>query len=58
MICGSIGIPPDALSPILQMLIVKALKFDLMTASKFRHRGARLIGLRLEMRLTDDDMPA
>jgi hypothetical protein len=28
-----------------------------MTGSKFRHRSARLTGLRLEMKLTEDDMP-
>jgi hypothetical protein len=54
---GSIGIPTDALSPILQMLIAKELKFILLTGSKFRNRSARLTGLRLEMRLTDDDGP-
>jgi len=57
MIKGSIGIPADALSPILQMLIAKELKFILLTGSKFRYRSARLTGLRLEMRLTDDDAP-
>jgi hypothetical protein len=57
MIRGSIGIPADALSPILQMLIAKALKFILMIGSKFRHRSARLSGLRLEMKLTEDDLP-
>jgi hypothetical protein len=58
LIRGSIGIPADALPPILQMLIAKELKFILMTGSKFRHRSARLTGLRLEMKLTDDDMEA
>lgn len=57
MIKGSIGIPADALSPILQILIAKELKFILLTGSKFRYRSARLTGLRLEMRLTDDDVP-
>jgi hypothetical protein len=55
LIRGSIGIPADALSPILQMLIAKEFKFVLMTGSKFRHRSARLTGLRLEMKLTEDD---
>jgi hypothetical protein len=51
--------PADALSPILQMLIAKELKFVLMTGSKFRHRSARLTGLRPEMKLTaEDDEPA
>lgn len=57
MIKGSIGIPADALPPILQMLIAKEFKFVLLRGSKFRYRSARLTGLRIEMRLTDDDMP-
>jgi hypothetical protein len=57
IIRGSIGIPADALSPILQVLIAKELKFVLMTGSKFRHRSARLTGLRLEMKLDEDDEP-
>jgi hypothetical protein len=57
MIRGSIEIPADVLSPILQMLIAKQLKFVLLTGSKFRYRSARLTGLRLEMKLTEDDMP-
>lgn len=58
MIKGSIGIPADALPPILQMLIAKEFKFILLRGSKFRYRSARLTGLRLEMKLTEDDMPA
>jgi hypothetical protein len=42
-IAASIGIPSDALPPILQMLIAKEF--------------ARLHSLRLEMKLTEDDMP-
>jgi hypothetical protein len=57
MIKGSIGIPADVLPPILQMLIAKEFKFVLLRGSKFRYRSARLTGLRLEMKLTDDDMP-
>ena len=57
MIKGSIGIPADVLAPILQMLIARELKFILLTGSKLRYRSARLTGLRLEMRLTDDDAP-
>jgi hypothetical protein len=57
-ITASIGIPADALPPILQMLIAKEFKFVLLRGSKFRYRSARLTGLRVEMRLTDDDMPA
>lgn len=55
---GSVGIPADALPPILQMLIAREFKFVLLRGSKFRYRSARLTGLRLEMRLTEDDMPA
>jgi hypothetical protein len=58
IIRGSIGIPADALPPILTMLIAKELKFILMTGAKFRHRSARLTGLRLEMKLTEDDEAA
>jgi hypothetical protein len=57
MIRGSIGIPADRPS-ILHMLADGHLKFMLLTGSKFRYCSARLTGLRLEMRLTDDDMPA
>jgi hypothetical protein len=55
---GSIGIPADALSPILQMLITERFKFILLRGSKFRYRSARLTGLRLEMKLDEDDLPA
>jgi hypothetical protein len=58
MIRGSIGIPADALPPILQMLIAKEFKFVLLRGSKFRYRSARLTGLRLEMKLNEDDLPA
>lgn len=58
IIRGSIGIPADALPPILTMLIAKELNFILMTGAKFRHRSARLTGLRLEMKLTEDDEAA
>jgi hypothetical protein len=57
MIRGSIGIPADALPPILQMLIAKEFKFVLLRGSKFRYRSARLTGLRLEMKLDEDDEP-
>jgi hypothetical protein len=57
-ITASIGIPADALSPILAMLIAKEFKFVLLRGSKFRYRSARLTGLRLEMKLAEDDMQA
>jgi hypothetical protein len=53
---GSIGIPADVLSPILQMLIAEKFKFLLMTGTKFRYRSARLHCCRLEMKLGEDDM--
>jgi hypothetical protein len=39
------------------MLIAKQCKFILLTGSKFRCRSARLHGFRIEMKLTEDDMP-
>jgi hypothetical protein len=55
---GNIGIPWDALTPILQMLIGGRFKFVLMRGMPFRHRSARLNSLRLETKLTEDDMPS
>jgi len=55
---GNIGIPWDALTPILQVLIAERFKFVLMRGTRFRHRSAKLNSLRLEMRLTEDDAPA
>ena len=54
----SIGILADALPPILQMLIAKEFKFVPLRDSKLRYRSARITGVRLEMRLDEDDMPA
>jgi hypothetical protein len=54
---ASLGIPADVLSPILQMLIAKQCRFMLLRGTKFRYRSARLTGIRLEMALTEDDMP-
>jgi hypothetical protein len=54
---GHVGIPADALPPILQMLIAGRFKFVLMRGSKFRYRSARLVSLRLEMKQTEDDIP-
>lgn len=53
----SIGIPADVLSPILQMLTAKQSRYILMRGGKFRYRSAMLHSFRLEMRLTEDDMP-
>lgn len=58
LILGNIGIPWDALTPILQVLIAERFKFVLMRGTRFRHRSAKLNSLRLEMRLTEDDAPA
>ena len=56
-VSGNIGIPQDALTPILQMLIGGQFRFALMRGSRLRHRSARLNSLRLETKLTEDDMP-
>jgi hypothetical protein len=40
------------------MLIAKEFKFILLRGSNYRYRSSRLAGLRLEMRLTEEDMPA
>lgn len=55
---GHVGIPSDALGPILQMLICGRLKFVVMRGTKFRYRSARLISYRLDTKLEEDDMPA
>jgi hypothetical protein len=55
-ILGNIGIPWDALTPILQMLIAGRFKFVLMRGTRFRHRSAKLNSLRLETKLTEDDV--
>lgn len=55
-ILGNIGIPRDALTPILQMLIAGRFNFVLMRGSRFRHRGAKVSSLRLETALTEDDV--
>ncbi|TYL84715.1 hypothetical protein [Bradyrhizobium cytisi] len=55
-ILGNIGIPWDALTPILQMLIAGRFKFVLMRGTRFRHRTAKLNSLRIETRLTEDDV--
>ncbi|WP_271557606.1 hypothetical protein [Bradyrhizobium sp. CCBAU 45394] len=54
-VLGNIGIPWDALTPILQMLIAGRFKFVLMRGTRFRPRSAKLNSLRLETKLTEDD---
>jgi hypothetical protein len=44
------------MTPVLQMLIAGRFKFGLMRGTRFRRRTARLNSLRLETRLTEDDM--
>jgi hypothetical protein len=39
------------------MLIGERFKFFLMSGAKFHHRRARLHGFRLEMNMTEDDIP-
>lgn len=56
-ITGLISIPQDALPPILQMLIAKEFRFLCMFGSQFRYRNARLRSFRLEMNMSEDDMP-
>lgn len=56
-ISGNIGIPRDALTPILQMLIAGKFRFVLMRGTRLRHRSAKLNSLRLETKLTEDDVP-
>ncbi|WP_051380639.1 hypothetical protein [Bradyrhizobium sp. WSM1743] len=54
-ILGNIGIPWDALTAIMQMLIAGKFKYVLMRGARFRHRSAKLNSLRLETKLTEDD---
>jgi hypothetical protein len=55
---ANIGIPSDALVPILLMLIAGRFKFVVMRRAKFRYRSAKLHSFRIEMKLTEDDWPA
>jgi hypothetical protein len=53
---GHVGIPSDALGPILQMLIASRLKFVVLRGSKVRYRSARLISYSLLPMLSEDDL--
>jgi hypothetical protein len=53
----TLGIPLDVFPLILQMLVAKQFKFMQMRGTKFRYRSARLHTFRLEMKLTEDDIP-
>ena len=52
---ANLGIPSDALMPILQVLIAGRLKFVVMRGSKFRYRSARLHSYSLATKLDEDD---
>lgn len=54
-LAANLGIPADALVPILQMLIAGRLKFVVLRGSKFRYRSVRLISYSLGTRLDEDD---
>lgn len=54
---ANLGIPSDALTPILQMLIVGRLKFVVMRGSKFRYRSVRLHSYSLDTKLEEDEGP-
>ncbi len=54
---ANLGIPTDALAPILQMLTAGRLKFVVMRGARFRYRSARLHSFRLDTKLGDDDLP-
>jgi hypothetical protein len=47
---ASIGIPQDALGPILQMLIAERFRSVVLRGSKFRYRSARLVSVSLQTR--------
>jgi hypothetical protein len=53
---GHVGIPSDALGPILQMLIASRFKFIVLRGTRFRYRSARLISYRLDTKLEEDDL--
>jgi hypothetical protein len=53
---ANLGIPSDALVPILQLLIADRLKFVVMRGSKFRYRSARLHSYSLGTKLDEDDL--
>ncbi len=52
---ANLGIPSDALVPILQMLLAGRLKFVVMRGSKFRYRSARLHSYSLATKIDEDD---
>ncbi|MHC2531907.1 hypothetical protein [Bradyrhizobium diazoefficiens] len=54
---ASLGIPSNALTPILQMLIAGRLKFVVMRGSKFRYRSARLHSYSLGTKFEEDEDP-
>jgi hypothetical protein len=53
---GHVGIPSDAWTPVLQMLIADRLKFAVMRGAQFRYRSACLVSYGLQTRLSEDDL--
>ena len=51
-----LGIPSDALAPMLQMLTADRLKFVVLRGTKFRYRSARLRSFSLSAALREDDL--
>ena len=51
-----LGIPSDALAPMLQMLTADRLKFVVLRGTKFRYRSARLHSFSLSAALGEDDL--
>ena len=60
MAAGAPSAHPSATSHLFvsQMLVAQRFKFVVMGGSKLRYRRARLDRFRLEMKLTEDDVPA
>lgn len=56
MIDRHIGIPSDALSPILQMLIAGRFKWLVIRGTKFRYRSACLVTYSLQSKRGEDDL--
>jgi hypothetical protein len=53
---ASVGIPQDALAPILQMLIAERFKSVVLRGSKFRYRSAKLVSFSIQTKLGEDDL--
>jgi hypothetical protein len=55
---ATLGIPSDALVPMLQMLTAGRLRFVVLKGTKFRYRSARLHRFSLSAALGEDDVPS